>query len=114
MNFFPWKNDLRLEVGNNEKQNARAFAHDARSGPVGRLGCRGKRQSAELRQKDMCLLAAMNCANETDTFQQRIERLQHEIQKGTDVYTPDELNILNRQLLDKKRELHDLEHKPLH
>jgi hypothetical protein len=73
-----------------------------------------KMQSAEPRQKDICLLAAMNCANESDTFQQRIERLQHEIQKGTDVYTPDELNILNRQLLDKKRELHDLEHKPLH
>lgn len=50
--------------------------------------------------KDECLLVARNCPNETDTIQQRIERLQLEISKGTEVYTPDELNVLNRQLKD--------------
>lgn len=50
--------------------------------------------------KDECLLVAKNCPNETDTIQQRIERLQYEISKGTDVYTQDELNVLNRQLKD--------------
>lgn len=68
-----------------------------------------KMQPGEPTRKDMCLLVAMNCANETETIQQRIERLHNEIQKGTDVYTPDELNILNQQLLDETKELHDLE-----
>jgi len=51
-------------------------------------------------QKDECLLVAKNCANETDTIQQRIERLHFEISRGTEVYTPDELRVLNRQLED--------------
>jgi Spy/CpxP family protein refolding chaperone len=69
-----------------------------------------KTQPGEPPKKDMCLLVAMNCANETETIQQRIGRLHNEIRKGTDVYTPDELNILNQQLLDETNELHDLEH----
>jgi hypothetical protein len=69
-----------------------------------------KAQPDEPPRKDMCLLAAMNCANESDTIHQRIERLHNEIRKGTDVYSPDELKILNRQLLDKTKELRDLEH----
>lgn len=68
-----------------------------------------KTQPGEPSQKDMCLLVAMNCANETETIQQRIERLHNEIRKGTDVYTPDELHILNKQLLDETNELRDLE-----
>jgi hypothetical protein len=59
-------------------------------------------------QKDECLLVAMNCANATETIQQRIDRLNHEIQKGTDVYTPEELNTLKRQLNDEYKYLYDL------
>jgi hypothetical protein len=49
-------------------------------------------------QKDECLVYAVNCENNTDTIQQRIDRLNREIQKGTDVYSVDELGILNDQL----------------
>src|SRR5690349_493302 len=56
-------------------------------------------------QKDECLLVARNCANETETIQQRIDRLNYEILKGTDVYTPEELNTLKRQLNDEYKYL---------
>ncbi|QEM67736.1 hypothetical protein FO488_05925 [Geobacter sp. FeAm09] len=59
-------------------------------------------------QKDSCLLVAMNCTNETDTLNQRIDRLNAEIMKGTDVYTPEELDMLKRQLGDERKEFHDL------
>ena len=48
--------------------------------------------------KDECLLLAMNCAQSVDSIQMRIERLNNEIAKGTDVYTRDELNVLKRKL----------------
>jgi|GEM_PF-607656 len=67
-----------------------------------------KMQPGDPSQKDMCLLVAMNCANETETLQQRIERLHNEIGKGTDVYTPDELNRLKRDLQDETKEMRDL------
>lgn len=54
-------------------------------------------------QRDECLLVAMNCENNVDTIQQRIERLSREIAKGTNVYTEDELNILNRKLEDTEK-----------
>jgi hypothetical protein len=49
-------------------------------------------------QKDECLLFAKNCENEMDTIHQRIDRLNREISKGTDVYTYEELGTLNDQL----------------
>jgi hypothetical protein len=49
-------------------------------------------------QKDECLLVAKNCSNEILPLQQRIDHLNAEIAKGTDVYTVDELNVLNRKL----------------
>ena len=49
-------------------------------------------------EKNECLLVSMNCANQVDTIQQRIDRIKGEISKGTDVYTSDELRRLNRQL----------------
>ena len=49
--------------------------------------------------KDECLLVAMNCPNDFST-QQRIDRLNTEISKGTSVYTPDELNMLKKELND--------------
>jgi anti-sigma28 factor (negative regulator of flagellin synthesis) len=49
-------------------------------------------------QKDECLLLAMNCAGEVDSINQRIERLNNEIAKGTAVYTVDELKLLRNKL----------------
>jgi len=58
----------------------------------------------ELR-RDECLLVSMNCANEVDSIQQRIERLHNEIARGTEVYTMDELNTLHRKLNETIRQL---------
>ena len=58
--------------------------------------------------KDVCLLVAMNCANEVDSIQMRIERLNKEIAKGTDVYTEKELKILKERRDDAVRNLNDL------
>ena len=41
--------------------------------------------------KDECLLVSMNCAQSVDSIQMRIEKLNKEIAKGTDVYTREEL-----------------------
>lgn len=46
--------------------------------------------------KSECLLVAKNCP--TDSIQDRINRIQAEINKGTAVYTQDELRRLNQQL----------------
>ncbi|MBP1727730.1 MAG: hypothetical protein H6Q56_103 [Deltaproteobacteria bacterium] len=59
-------------------------------------------------QKDQCLLVAANCANSVDSISQRIERLNKEIAKGTDVYTTDELQRLRDKLDDAVRTLDDL------
>lgn len=58
--------------------------------------------------KDECLLVARNCGNEVDSIQQRIDRIQKEIGRGTDVYTNDELNRLNRQLGEELKNLENL------
>lgn len=63
-------------------------------------------QSAD--QKDECLLVARNCPDEVDSVQQRIDKLQIEINKGTDVYTPDELNILRNKLDDASESLQNM------
>lgn len=49
-------------------------------------------------EKNECLLVAINCGNQVDSIQQRIERIKGEIDRGTDVYTTEELQRLNRQL----------------
>ena len=54
--------------------------------------------SGQQMQKDECLLVAMNCNGTMDTVQQRIEKLRKEIDKGEAVYTPEELDKLNKQL----------------
>jgi hypothetical protein len=58
--------------------------------------------------KDECLLVSMNCAQEVDSIQVRIERLSKEIAKGIDVYTREELNILQRKLEETYKELGDI------
>ena len=57
--------------------------------------------------KDECLLVSMNCPPEGMSGQQRIDRLNREISKGTDVYTEDELKVLKEKLNDANRELQD-------
>ncbi len=54
-------------------------------------------------EKNECLLVAINCGNEVDSIQQRIERIKGEIARGTDVYTSDELRRLNRQLEEAEK-----------
>jgi len=48
--------------------------------------------------KNECLLVAVNCGNQVDSIQQRIDRIRGEIARGSDVYSADELRRLNRQL----------------
>jgi len=62
-------------------------------------------QELLLPKKDMCLLLAKNCLNNTYVIQQRIEQLQEEINKGNLVYTEDELNILRKRLDDANKAL---------
>ena len=50
--------------------------------------------------KNECLLVAMNCANQVDTIQQRIDRIQGEISRGSAVYSTEELKSLGRELED--------------
>ena len=56
-------------------------------------------QAPELQQgqKDECLLVSMNCGRDTDSIQERINRLNTEIGRGTDVYTPEELQKLQNE-----------------
>lgn len=51
-------------------------------------------------QKDQCLLVAQTCRNSVDSLQQRIDRLNREISKGTSVYTERELMKLHFELRD--------------
>jgi hypothetical protein len=56
-------------------------------------------------KKDVCLLFAMNCQDNTYMILQRIDLLQREIAKGTTVYSPAELDILRQKLDDASRAL---------
>lgn len=62
----------------------------------------------QVQQKDECLLIAKNCPDSVDTIQQRIEKLQHEIGRGADVYTSEELQILQQKLEDANSVLRDM------
>jgi TolA-binding protein len=58
--------------------------------------------------KNECLLVAINCGNQVDSIQQRIDRIKGEISRGSDVYTNDELRRLNRQLEEANKTLEDM------
>jgi hypothetical protein len=60
-------------------------------------------------RKDECLLMAKNCGDSVDSIQQRIERISHEIRKGSAVYSSEELMRLNSQLRDANKELEFLQ-----
>lgn len=59
-------------------------------------------------EKDECLLVAMNCAGQVDSFQERIYRIQNEINKGNAVYTNEELKSLENKLENMRRDLDSL------
>jgi hypothetical protein len=58
-------------------------------------------QQEQQGQKSECLLVAKNCP--TDSIQDRIQRIQDEIAKGTAVYSNDDLQRLNRQLEEAQK-----------
>ncbi len=77
------------------------------SGPYGVYGPSRMTEwggSSQIANKDECLLVAMNCPKDFST-QERIDRLNTEISKGTSVYTPDELSMLKKELNDAYRDL---------
>jgi hypothetical protein len=67
-----------------------------------------KMEPAEQGVKNECLLVARNCGDQRDTIMERINRIQNEIKKGTDVYTNDELNKLQDKLDDANRTLNEI------
>lgn len=68
------------------------------TGPYGAFGVVPSGESHQIANKDECLLVAMNCPPDMAIVQHRIDRLNTEIAKGTDVYTPAELKVLNDKL----------------
>jgi hypothetical protein len=51
--------------------------------------------------KNECLLVAKNCTS--DSVQERINRIENEIKRGTDVYSADEIKQLHRELEENNR-----------
>ena len=49
-------------------------------------------------EKDQCLLASKNCANEVDSIQKKMKKLNAEIKKGKKVYSADEIKKLQGKL----------------
>jgi len=57
-----------------------------------------------------CLMLLKNCAQEVDSIQDRIKKLQVEInEKGANTYTRDELRLLNSKLKEANQTLRDLQ-----
>lgn len=54
--------------------------------------------------KDECLLISKGCANEVDSIQQKIKKINMEIKKGKKVYSAEEL----KQLEQKLKEVNDI------
>ena len=53
--------------------------------------------------KDQCLLVASNCAGRVYLSTEKIDSIQNEINKGTRVYSNEELRVLQRRLDEEKR-----------
>jgi len=68
----------------------------------------GRLEQGQQLERDECLLVAMNCPNQVDSIQQRIDRIKGEISRGSDVYTNDELRRLNWQLDEAVKTLEEL------
>ena len=59
--------------------------------------------------KNECLLLSQNCKDQVDDIQTRMQRLNREIQKGTRVYTPKELEKLRQKLTETQETLRAME-----
>lgn len=64
-------------------------------------------------QKNECLLASRNCADQVDDIYKRMQKLDREIRKGTRVYSPEELKKLQQKLTETQELLKAME-KPGH
>jgi Skp family chaperone for outer membrane proteins len=60
-------------------------------------------------EKDECLLASQNCKDQVDDIYKRMQRLDREIQKGTRVYSTQELERLRQKLAETQDTLRSLE-----
>lgn len=58
--------------------------------------------------KDECILASKGCKNEVDSIQTKIKKLQTEINKGTKVYTAEEIKKLDAKLKEASALLDNL------
>ncbi len=54
-------------------------------------------------QKNECLLASKGCANEVNSIQTKMKKLQAEIKKGKKVYSADDLKKLNDKLKEAEK-----------
>lgn len=59
--------------------------------------------------KDECLLASKGCANEVDSIQQKLKKINTEIKKGKKVYSVEELKKLEQKLKEANEILRSLE-----
>lgn len=60
-------------------------------------------------QKDECILVSTNCKNAVDDIQTMMAKISKEIDKGSAVYTPDELKKLEQKLAEVKKLMEDLQ-----
>jgi Skp family chaperone for outer membrane proteins len=63
-------------------------------------------------EKNLCILYGQECANRADTIQEKIRKLQTEIEKGARVYSPEELERLKQKLDEVEEMLYDIEYLP--
>lgn len=59
--------------------------------------------------KNECVLASKNCTDQVDDIYQRMKKLNREIDKGTRVYTPQELARLQQKLAETQELLRKME-----
>lgn len=71
-----------------------AFSDEKATGVPGDYG---QFKAYEL-NKDQCLIVAINCSGGSENVLKRVDRLNREIEKGSSVYTPEELKRLQDQL----------------
>lgn len=59
-------------------------------------------------EKNQCLLASKGCADEVDSIQQKMRKLNKEIKKGKRVYSDEEIRKLEQKLKEANDLLDDL------
>jgi len=72
------------------------------------IGASYAAETSTVATKDECLLASKNCRDATLSIQQKIQKLQDEINKGKKVYTKEELKKLEGKLKETENILDDM------